>query len=99
MQILTLLTYLIFSALNSKFQRMGRKLRLQYHVLKHAWNAYLRMAEVNYQTQFSCPVCKDKPDVIIMDGIAMGTTKPTPEIHPQVDETQYYPMVPFSERS
>ena len=99
MKILTLLTYVINSALNSKFQRMGRKLRLQYHILTHAWNAYLRMVEVNYKTQFSCPLCKDRPEVIIIDGIAMGTTKPIPELHPQVDETQHYSLVPFSERS
>ena len=99
MKILTLLTYVINSALNSKFQRMGRKLRLQYHIFTHAWNAYLRMAEVNYKAQFACPLCKDKPDVIIMDGIAMGTTKPIPELRPQVDETQQYSLVPFSERS
>ena len=52
---------------------MGRKFIFHYHILKHAWNSYIGMADIDYQLLFSCPICKDKPDVIILDG--MGTTK------------------------
>ena len=65
----------ICSAKNIKFRRMGRKFTFHYHILKHAWNAFLRMADINYQSLFSCPKCKDKPDVIILDGIAMAQRK------------------------
>ena len=78
---------------------MGRKFRFYYHILKHAWNAYLRMVEVNYRSDFSCPKCRNNPDLIILDGIAMGTTKAIPEIYLEVHETQRYSMVPFTERS
>ena len=78
---------------------MGRKFTFQYHILKHAWNAYIRMADIKYQSIFSCPICKEKPDVIILDGIAMGTTKTIPEYHHQFDETQVHSLVPFPERS
>ena len=60
---------------------MGKKYKFHYHIFKHAWNAYLRMADINYQLLFTCPMCKDKPDVIILNGIAMGTTKAIPEFY------------------
>ena len=79
---------------------MGRKFTFHYHILQHAWNAFLRMADViNYQSLFSCPKRKDKPDVIILDIIAMGTTKTIPDVYHQVDETQRYPLVALSERT
>ena len=77
---------------------MGRKLTFHYYILKHAWNSHLRMADMDYQSLFSCPICKNKPDVIILDGIAMGTTKKIPDYHHQFDETQIQSLVPFSER-
>ena len=57
------------------------------------------MVDVNYRSDFCCPKCGNIPDVIILNGIAMGTTKAIPEFNPEVDEMQRYSMVPIAERS
>ena len=76
------------SAKNRKLKRMGRKGIFKYHTVQHAWNAYLRMVDINYSSHYTCPQCKHKPDTIILDGIAMGTTKELPSVVPNVDHDQ-----------
>ena len=73
-----------------KMQRMGRERKYHYHVIKHAWNAYLRMVSIDYKARFTCPICKDKPEVIIMDGVTMGTCKQLPEAFFEYDERHQY---------
>ena len=77
---------------------MGIPLRFLYHIVRHGWNSYLRMIEIDYPKTFTCPKCKDNPDVIIMDGIMMGTVKNIPEYFNQYDEGQIYEPIPISER-
>ena len=69
-----------------------------YHILNHGWNAYLRMIKIDYKARFACPICKENPEVIIMDGITLGTLKHIPEISHQVDKEQHFNLVPTSER-
>ena len=57
---------------------MGRKEQYKYHIFRYAWNSYLRLVDINYQKIFSCHTCKETPSIIILDGIAMGTTKKLP---------------------
>ena len=88
----------MFSAKNKKLKRMGRKATFKYHIVQHAWNVYLRKVDIDYTSQYICPKCKQEPEVIILDGIAMGTTKAIPDVSATVDRDQLYPMIPFSDR-
>ena len=81
-----------------KMERMKRELKYQYHIIQHAWNAYLRMVHIDYTDSCICPKCLDNPDVIIMDGITMGTCKELPEEHFQFDEDQQYSQIPQNAR-
>ena len=77
---------------------MGRTNTFHYHIVYQAWNAYLRTVDIAYNSHYICPKCKDHPDVIIIDGIAMGTMKTVPEVAAKFDQDQQYPMIPFSDR-
>ena len=77
---------------------MGRTNTFRYHIVYHAWNAYLRTVDIDYTSHYSCPKCKDQPDLIIIDGIAMGTMKAVPDVATTYDEDQHYPMIPYSDR-
>ena len=79
-------------------ERMGRKNKYYYHILQHAWYAYLRMVNIDYTASLTCPICKDNPEVIIMDGVTMGTSKEVPETDYQYDENQQYSPIPLTER-
>ena len=72
---------------------MGRKHLFRYHILQHGWNAYLRMININYES--TCPKCKSCPDVLIFDGITMGTIKSILEISIGIDGTQVYHWFPW----
>ena len=67
--------------------------------MQHGWNAYLRMVDIDYQVNFTCPTCKTNPDVVILDGVTLGTLKHIPEIAHQVDNQQKYSIIPFSDRT
>ena len=69
-----------------KMKRMGRENKYYYHILQHAWNAYLRMVNIDYTANFTCPVCKNSPDVNILDGVTVGTSKEVPEAYLENDE-------------
>ena len=77
---------------------MGRRNTFKYHIVQHAWNSYLRMVDIDYSSHYTCPQCKHEPDVIILDGIAMGTMKALPTVVANVDQDQIYPLIPFSDR-
>ena len=47
---------------------------------------------------FVLNVYVDNPEVIIMDGITMGTYKELPEAHFQDDEDQQYSQIPQNAR-
>ncbi|KAI6659494.1 hypothetical protein LOD99_10742 [Oopsacas minuta] len=87
--------YRYLSAKNRKLIRMGRTNTFHYHIVYQAWNAYLRTVDIDYDSNYICPKCKDHPDVIILDGIAMGTMKSVPEVDAKFDQDQQYPMIPF----
>ena len=59
-----------------------------YHILIHGWNAYLRMIKIDYKAKFTCPICKENPEVTSMDGITLETLKHIPEIYIFIDELQ-----------
>ncbi|KAI6648338.1 hypothetical protein LOD99_12147 [Oopsacas minuta] len=88
----------INNAKKRKLIRVGRTNTFHYHIVYQAWNAYLRTVDIDYDSNYICPKCKDHPDVIILDGIAMGTMKSVPEVDAKFDEDQQYPMIPFSDR-
>ena len=81
-----------------KMQRMGRENRYSYHILQHAWNAYLRMVNIDYTSVFTCTVCKDNPDVVILDGITLGTSRDIPQAHFDYDENLQFLPIPLSQR-
>ena len=82
-----------------KFERMGRELKYSYHILQHGWNSYLRMLNVDYKLNFTCPICKDNPETLILDGITMGTIRELPnKSNYDFDEHQKYNLVPMSKR-
>ena len=69
-----------------------------YHILKHGWNAYLRMINIDYKANFTCPICKENPEVIIMDGVTLGTLKHIPEISHSKDKEQHFNLIPTTDR-
>ena len=75
---------------------MGRELKFSYHILQHGWNAYLRMLDADYVCNFTCPICKNSPETLVLDGITMGTVKELPESSHDCDENQKYTLVPIS---
>ena len=77
---------------------MGRTSTFRYHIVYQAWNTYLRTIDIDYTSHYSCPKCKDQPDLIILDGIAMGTMKAVPDVATTYDQDQQYPMIPYSDR-
>ena len=79
-------------------KRLGRKTKYLYHILKHEWNAYLRMVRIDYKANFTCPICKDNPEVVIMDGVTLGTLKHIPEISHSKDKEQHFNLIPTSDR-
>ena len=87
--------YALFRAKNRKFLRMGKQIRFLYHIVQHGWNAYLRMISIDYSKTFACPKCQDSPDVIIMDGIMMGTVRKLSQYLIQYDEGQIYQPIPL----
>ena len=56
------------------------------------------MISINYESAFTCPKCKSCPDVVIFDGITVGTVKSIPEISIGIDENQVLPLVPLATR-
>ena len=77
---------------------MGRKSTFKYHIIHHAWNAYLRLVDLDYPSLYTCPQCKLQPKVVILDGIAMGTMKSLPEVTEPVDYDQNYSLIEMSDR-
>ena len=56
------------------------------------------MVDLEYHAKFTCPTCKDNPEVIILDGITLGTLKRIPEIPHKTDENLRFNLIPFSDR-
>ena len=75
-------------AKNRKLKRLGRPGKIHYHVFHQAWNAYLRLVDINYKESFTCSKCKDSPDIVIFYGITLGTVKDIPPFSIQIDEDQ-----------
>ena len=73
---------------------MGSSILLKYHTISVAWNAFLRLMEINYPQCFSCPICRDTPDTVIIDGVTLGTVKELPPESLPTDNTisQYVPI-------
>ena len=69
-----------------------------YHVFQQAWNCYLWLVSIDYGSTFACSICIDQPSIIILDGIAMGTTKQIPETPNFIDEQQKLPINPLANR-
>ena len=63
------------SAKHNKLRRMGSSILLKYHIIYVCWNAFLRLMEINYLQCFSCPICRDTPDTVIIDVITLGSMK------------------------
>ena len=76
---------------------MGSSSRLRYNTVYVAWNAFLRLMEINYPQCFSCPICKDSPDTIILDGVTLGTIRELPR-ESSFAETNISQYVPISRR-
>jgi len=43
--------------------------------LRSAWNAFVRLLDINFSQTFQCPSCKIYPEVIICDGTSIGFRK------------------------
>ena len=54
--------------------------------------------DIDYINILACPTCKDRPPIVIFDGIAMGTTKSLPKTLHNFDEQQKLPIIPVAER-
>ena len=77
---------------------MGRNCKICYHVFHHAWNPYLRLVNINYTISFTCSICKDNPDVVVFDGVTLGTIKNIPPAIIHIDTDQKLKCVPQSAR-
>ena len=73
---------------------MGRTILLKYHTMYLAWNAYLRLIDVNYNLSFSCPHCATTPETVIFDGVTLGTLKDLPKDTPPTENhvTMHIPI-------
>ena len=87
----------LFRAKNALMKRLGGKKMHMYHILNHGWNLSLRMIKIDYKAKFTCPICKENPELIIMDGTTLGTLKHIPEISQQVDKEQHFNLIPTSD--
>ena len=76
---------------------MGAQQQYRYHIVQHAWNSYLRLVDIDYSDNFCCSICKENP-LIILDGIAMGTTKRLPVKLENIDASRIYSKIPLKER-
>ena len=56
------------------------------------------MVDIDYSSHYTCLQCKHEPEVIILDGIAMGTMKALPVVGPNIDQNKIYPLIPFLDR-
>ena len=77
---------------------MGRKSTFKYHIVYHAWIAYLRLVNLDYPSLYTCPQCKLQPKIVILDGIAMGTMRSLPDVIETEDYDQKYSLIEMSER-
>ena len=50
--------------------------------------------DINYTSSYTCSICKDHPDVVIFDGVTMGTVKNLPQPSIELDTSQILPKVP-----
>ena len=66
--------------------------------MQRAWKSYLRLVNIDYANKFYCVKCKESPQILILDGIAMGTTKVLPQKDDNIDESQQYPLIQLAER-
>ena len=66
--------------------------------MQRAWKSYLRLVNIDYANNFYCVKCKESPQILILDGIAMGTTKILPQKDDNIDESQQYPIIQLAER-
>ena len=56
------------------------------------------MIAIDYKDNFTCSICKDNPEIIVLDGITLGTLKDVPKISHKIDEVQQFNLIPTSER-
>ena len=77
---------------------MGRKSTTKYHIVYHAWNAYLRLVVLDYPSPYTCPQCKLQPKNGNLDGIAMGTMRSLPAVIERGDYDQKYSFIEISDR-
>ena len=66
--------------------------------MQHAWNSYLRLIYIDYTENLCCRMCKECAPIIILDGIAMGTTRLLPTVKDNTDTSQEYHIIPLVER-
>ena len=90
----TCLKLYFFRAKNRKSLRLDRHGKIHYYIFHHVWIAYLRLINIDYQKCFTCPICKDCPDVVIFDGVTPSTSKEVPSFSMQFDKSQLIPPVP-----
>ena len=55
---------------------------------------HIRLVDIDYTSKFTCSVCKDIPDVVIFDGITLGTVKNLPPPVIEIDPDQRISLVP-----
>lgn len=48
---------------------------VQVKSLRHAWNAFARLLNINYAEVFHCPICGPLPSTVICDGTLLGFCK------------------------
>ena len=70
---------------------------LKYHILYLAWNAYLRLIDIDYKRNLSCPICDTNPETVIFDGVTLGTIRGIPNDN-QPKETIVIPHIPIEKR-
>ncbi|KAI6648217.1 hypothetical protein LOD99_12026 [Oopsacas minuta] len=67
--------YAFIRTKNNKLKRMGRTHFPKKHMMYLAWNAYLRLVDIDFNQNFSCPICQTSPDTIILGGVTLGTIR------------------------
>ena len=55
------------------------------------------MIDADYVCNFTCPICKDSPETLVLDGITMGTVKELPESSHVCDENSNFIQPPSND--
>ena len=48
---------------------------ISYNHFRLAWYAFLKLLEIEYESEFKCHECGNQPEIVIMDATSLGFRK------------------------